>query len=265
MYSFDYLRPASLAEALDILARNEDAKPLSGGMTLLPTMKQRLASPSELIDLARLPELSGIDLQGQNLIVGAATRHYDVSVSTVVKEAIPALAQLAGMIADPHVRHRGTMGGSVANNDPNADYPAACQGLGATIITSRREIAADDFFGSLFETALEPGELVIRISFPIPRRAAYEKFRNPASGYAMVGVFVADTQSGVRVAVTGAGPGVFRVPEMESALGRSFEPAAIDGIAIDPGPLTSDLHGTAEYRANLVKVMARRAVEAAAA
>lgn len=263
MYSFEYHRPSSLADALARLAENEDAKPLSGGMTLLPTMKQRLASPSELIDLAKLPELSGIARDGQSLIIGAATRHYDVSRSADVADAIPALANLAGLIGDPHVRHRGTIGGSVANNDPNADYPAACLGLGATIITSRREIAADNFFGSLFETALEPSELVVRIAFPIPERAAYMKFRNPASGYAMVGVFVAKTDAGVRVAVTGAGAGVFRVAEMEQALSASFTPAAIADIAIDPEPLTNDLHGTPEYRAHLVGVMAKRAVEAA--
>jgi len=264
MYSFEYHRPASLAEALAKLEEAFDARPISGGMTLLPTMKQRLASPSDLIDITGLPELAGIAKEGQKLVIGAASRHYDVATSPVVAEAIPALAQLAGMIGDPHVRHRGTMGGSVANNDPNADYPAACLGLGATIITSKREIAADDFFGSLFETALEPGELVVRISYPIPQRAGYAKFRNPASGYAMVGVFVAQTGGGVRVAVTGAGAGVFRVPEMEQALSASFTPAAIENIAIDPEPLTNDLHGTPEYRAHLVNVMARRAVEAAA-
>jgi len=263
MYSFEYHRPASLAEALAKLGELDDARPLSGGMTLLPTMKQRLASPSDLIDIAGLPELAGIAREGSNLVIGAATRHFEVAASQVVAEAIPALSRLAGLIGDPHVRHRGTMGGSVANNDPNADYPAGCLGLGATIITSRREIAADDFFGSLFETALEPGELVVRISFPVPRRAGYMKFRNPASGYAMVGVFVAETSGGVRVAVTGAGAGVFRVPEMEQALSASFTAAALEEIAVDHGPLTNDLHGTPEYRAHLVGVMARQAVEAA--
>ena len=264
MYEFTYQRPATLAEAQDALVADEEAKLLAGGMTLLPTMKQRLARPNTLIDIARLKELGGIARDGAHVVIGAGVKHVDVATSQIVRDAIPALADLAGHIGDPHVRHMGTLGGSVCNNDPSADYPSACLGLGAKLTTTGRIIDADDFFLGMFETALDPGEILVNISFPIPKRAAYVKFPNPASGYAMVGVFVAETADGVRVAVTGAGPCVFRVPEMESALGRRFAPDAIKGITIDPDPLTSDLHGSAEYRASLVSTMAERAVKHAA-
>jgi carbon-monoxide dehydrogenase medium subunit len=262
MYDFTYHRPATIDEAARLMAAASDGKYMSGGMTLIPTLKQRLAQPSDVIDLGGLNN-SGIELAGSTLVIRAGTIHEDVSLSATVKQAIPALAHLAGLIGDPHVRHRGTIGGSVANNDPAADYPAACLGLGATIRTNRREIAADDFFVGLFETALEDGEIITEIAFPVPRRAGYVKFRNPASRYAMVGVFVADTGSGVRVAVTGAGPCVFRVPEMEQALTSSFTPQAVEAIRVSPDGLNSDIHASAEYRAHLVTVMAKRAVEQA--
>jgi carbon-monoxide dehydrogenase medium subunit len=226
-------------------------------------MKARLASPSDLVDLSGIAELKGISAGGGSVTIGAMTRHADVAGSTDVKGAIPALAALAGGIGDQAVRNRGTIGGSVANNDPAADYPAAVLGLGATVKTNSREIAADDFFTGLFETALKEGEIVTSISFPQPEKAAYVKFPNPASRYAMVGVFVAKTASGVRVAVTGAGDGgVFRVPEYESALASSFSAGAIADGVVSPDGLNSDLHADAEYRAHLITVMTRRAVEA---
>lgn len=265
MYATTYHRPKSVAEAAALIAANPDAKILAGGQTLLPTMKQRLAAPSDLIDIGRIPELSGITKTGDVITIGAGTKHYDVASSSVVRAAIPALAHLASLIGDPAVRHMGTIGGSLANNDPAADYPAAALALGATIVTSKRRLAADDYFTGLFETALEEGEIVTAIEFPIPEKAGYEKFPNPASRYAMAGVFVARFGDGsVRVAVTGAGAsGVFRVAEMEDALATSFTPAAIAGIAVSPDDMLSDLHGTAEYRAHLVTVVARRAVTAA--
>ena len=264
MYQFDYVKPKSLAEAAK-LAANEDAKLMSGGQTLIPTMKQRLARPSSVVDIGDLAELKGIRLDGQTLIIGAGSRHNDVASSDVVKRAIPALANLASHIGDPAVRHRGTMGGSIANNDPAADYPAALVALGAEVRTTKRAITADNFFIGMFETALEPGEIVKEIAFPVPKRAAYEKFPNPASRYAMVGVFVAETAKGIRVAVTGAGPGVFRSPEMEAALTKSFTPKAVEAFKILPDGLNSDIHGSAEYRAHLVTVMASRAVAKAIA
>jgi carbon-monoxide dehydrogenase medium subunit len=264
MYQFDYVKPKSLAEAAK-LAANEDAKLMSGGQTLIPTMKQRLARPSSVVDIGDLAELKGIRLDGQTLIIGAGSRHNDVASSDVVKRAIPALANLASHIGDPAVRHRGTMGGSIANNDPAADYPAALVALGAEVRTTKRAITADNFFIGMFETALEPGEIVKEIAFPVPKRAAYEKFPNPASRYAMVGVFVAETAKGIRVAVTGAGPGVFRSPEMEAALTKSFTPKAVEAFKISPDGLNSDIHGSAEYRAHLVTVMAVRAVAKAIA
>jgi len=264
MYQFDYVKPKSLAEAAK-LAANEDAKLMSGGQTLIPTMKQRLARPSSVVDIGDLAELKGIRLDGQTLIIGAGSRHNDVASSDVVKRAIPALANLASHIGDPAVRHRGTMGGSIANNDPAADYPAALVALGAEVRTTKRAITADNFFIGMFETALEPGEIVKEIAFPVPKRAAYEKFPNPASRYAMVGVFVAETAKGIRVAVTGAGPGVFRSPEMEAALTKSFTPKAVEAFKILPDGLNSDIHGSAEYRAHLVTVMAVRAVAKAIA
>ncbi len=263
MYAFEYHRPQSLSGALADLAKS-DAKPLAGGMTLLPTMKQRLASPSALVDLKNVPELTGISRDGDNLLIGAMTRHADVARSNVVQAAIPALAKLAGGIGDPHVRNMGTIGGSIANNDPSADYPAAALALGATIVTSKRRIAAQDFFKGLFETALDAGELVTQVSFPIPQKAAYMKFPNPASRYALVGVFVARTAGGVRVAVTGAGSnGVFRANAFEAALNANFSPAALDNVSAPADELNSDLHADADYRAHLIGVMAKRAVAAA--
>jgi carbon-monoxide dehydrogenase medium subunit len=260
VYSFAYVKAASLKEAADFLGKNPDARPLSGGMTLIPTLKARLAQPTHLVDISGLAELKGIERRGDTLVIGAATRHGEVAASDVVQQAIPALAYLAGRIGDPQVRNCGTLGGSVANNDPAADYPAAVLGLGATVVTQRREIAADDFFQGMFATALEPGELVTRIVFPIPKRAAYEKFPHPASGYAMTGVFVAQAAKGMRVAVTGAGPGVFRWPEAESALSRKLSPEAVEALAVAADDLNEDMHGSREYRAQLVKVMAKRAV-----
>ena len=259
MYQVNYIKVKSLKEAGELLAANEDAKLLAGGMTLIPTLKTRLAQPSHLIDIAGLKELAGIEAKSGHLAIGAGTRHFDVATSAVVRKEIPALAQLAGMIGDPQVRNLGTIGGSVANNDPAADYPAAVLGLGATVVTNRREVAADDYFQGLFTTALESGEIILRISFPVPKRAAYAKFPHPASGYAMAGVFIADTAGGVRVAVTGAGPGVFRWPEAEAALGKSMAPGALEPLAVAADELNEDIHATREYRANLVKVMAKRA------
>jgi aerobic carbon-monoxide dehydrogenase medium subunit len=264
MYEFEYSRATSLSDAASRLGGDEEARLVAGGMTLLPTLKLRLAKPSQLIDLAGLPELKGISEEGDAVVIGAMTRHGDVHRSDVVKRAIPALAAMAGMIGDPAVRNRGTIGGSIANNDPAADYPAAVVALNATVRTNQREIAADDFFTGLFETALQPGEIVTAVRFPKVAQANYQKFRNPASRYAIVGVFVAKTPAGVRVAVTGAGPCVFRVSEMEQALGRNFSPDAIKDIQIPADGLNSDIHASAEYRAHLVNVMARRAVAACA-
>ncbi len=263
MYAFEYHRPQSLSGAVADLA-NPDAKALAGGMTLLPTMKQRLASPAALIDLKSVPELAGIAREGDNLVIGAMARHADVARNSVVEAAIPALAKLARGIGDPHVRNMGTIGGSIANNDPSADYPAAALALGATIVTNKRRIGAQDFFKGLFETALETGELISQISFPIPQKAAYMKFPNPASRYALVGVFVAKTADGVRVAVTGAGQnGVFRLSAFETALNANFSASALDGVSAPADGLNSDIHADADYRAHLIGVMAKRAVAAA--
>ena len=263
MYEFDYHRPTSLDDAASRLG-DADAKLVAGGMTLIPTLKLRLAKPSQLVDLGALPQLKGITEDGDAVVIGAMTRHVEVNRSSVVKRAIPALAALAGMIGDPAVRNRGTIGGSISNNDPAADYPAAIVALNATVRTNKREIAADQFFTGLFETALQPGEIVTAVRFPKVAQANYQKFRNPASRYAIVGVFVAKTPAGVRVAVTGAGACVFRVPAMEAALARSFTADAIKDIAIPDTDLNSDIHASAEYRAHLVNVMARRAVAACA-
>ena len=265
MYQFNYHRPASLADAEKLFSGADDPKFLGGGQTLIPTLKQRLASPSDIIDLGALADLSGISLSGGILTIGATTRHADVAASADVRNTIPALADLAGWIGDPLVRHRGTIGGSIANADPSADYPAAIVALNATVHTTRREIPADAFFTGMFETALEPGEIITRIAFPSAETAGYEKFRNPASRYAIVGVFVARGASGVRVAVTGAAPSVFRQTDMEAALTASFTPDAIAGIKVSPEGLNADLHATAEYRAHLVTVMAKRAVARALA
>lgn len=262
-YPFAYTRATSLDEAAKLIADNPDAKILAGGQTLIPTMKQRLAQPPMLIDISGLKELAFIRVGGNAVVIGAATKHADAATSAEIRKVIPALAHLAGEIGDPAVRHLGTIGGSLANSDPAADYPAAALGLGATLKTTKRDIAADDFFTGMFETALEDGEILSEVSFPIPEKAGYAKFPNPASRYAMVGVFVTRTRSGVRVAVTGAGSCVFRVPEMEAALASSFTPEAIAGVNIPANDLNSDLHGSAEYRAHLVTVMAKRAVVAA--
>jgi aerobic carbon-monoxide dehydrogenase medium subunit len=263
MYEFEYQKPASLDDVTRLLG-DEDAKLVAGGMTLIPTLKMRLAKPTQLVDLGAIPALKGIGEDGDAVVIGAMTRHADVNRSDVVKRAIPALAAMAGMIGDPAVRNRGTIGGSVANNDPAADYPAAVVALNATVRTNKREIAADQFFTGMFETALQPGEIVTAVRFPKVAQANYQKFRNPASRYAIVGVFVAKTPAGVRVAVTGAGPSVFRQSEMEAALAKSFTPDAIKDIAIKDDGLNSDIHASAEYRAHLVNVMARRAVQACA-
>jgi carbon-monoxide dehydrogenase medium subunit len=261
MYAFTFHRPQTLRQAAGLLAKNEEAKLLAGGHTLLPTMKLRLAGPPQLVDLALVEGLSGIELKGRSLSIGAMTRHVEVNTSPVVAEAIPALAKLAGMIGDPAVRHMGTIGGSIANNDPNADYPAACLGLGATIITNKRRIKADDFFTGMFSTALEPAEIITKVSFPIPKKAAYQKFKNQASRFALVGVFVSKRGSEIRVAVTGAGAnGVFRVPSFEEALKKRFSPKSLEGMSIPADGMNSDIHGSAEYRAHLVGVLARRAV-----
>lgn len=262
MYEFNYHRPASLDEARKILAANDEAKLLAGGMTLLPTMKMRLARPSDLIDLSGIGDLCGVSDSGAAIVVGAMTRHADVASSDSVRGSIPALADLAEQIGDAQVRNRGTIGGSLANSDPAADYPAAVLGLGATIRTDRREIPADHYFQGMFETALEEDELIVSVSFPKPKRAAYAKFPNPASRYAVVGVMVAETEGGVRVAVTGAGACAFRASEFEQALSRSMSADAIAGLLVDAADLNSDLHASAAYRAHLVTVMARRAVQA---
>lgn len=258
MYAFAYDNPATLADALQKIATG--GQPLAGGQTLIASLKQRLAQPEMLVDLAGVADLAGIRREGSAIVIGAMTRHEAVAGSAEVQQAIPALAALAGGIGDRQVRAMGTLGGSVANNDPAADYPAAVLGLGATVHTSQRQIAADDFFQGMYATALEPGEIITAISFPIPAKAAYAKFRQPASRFALVGVFVAQTAAGVRVAITGAGNGVFRHPGLEAALAGSFSPEAVDGVAIDASELNSDLHASAEYRAQLIKVQTRRAV-----
>ena len=263
MYNFNYHRPSNLADAAKALQGASEGKLVAGGMTLIPTLKQRLAKPSDLVDLAKIGELKGIKKDGNTIVIGAMTKHVEVATSDVVKGAIPGLAALAEHIGDPAVRNRGTIGGSIANNDPAADYPSAVVALGATVVTNKRKIAADDFFKGIFETALDPSEIVTAVQFPVPEKAAYSKFPNPASRYAIVGVFVAKTGSGVRVAVTGAGPCVFRQKEMEAALAKSFSPDAVANIQVSPTGLNGDIHASPEYRAHLVTVMAKRAVAAA--
>lgn len=258
MYGFEYQRPAGVAEA--VAASGDETRYLAGGQSLVQSMRLRLASASTLIDLARISGLGGIRRDGSTLRVGAMTRHAEVARSADVGEALPALAELASTIGDPMVRNQGTIGGSLANSDPAADYPAAVLGLGATIETDRRRIAADDFFLDLFTTALEPGELIVAVHFPVAQRAAYEKLPQPASRFALVGVFVAQAADGMRVAVTGARSHAFRVPEMEQALAREFSPAALEGIQIDAAGCNADLHASADYRAAMVNVMVRRAV-----
>lgn len=263
MYSVNYHRAASVADAAK-LVKSGDAKLLSGGMTLIPAMKTRLAAPSDLVDLSRIKDLQGIKVSGKTVTIGAATTHFDVANDEKLQKACPALAHLASLIGDPAVRHKGTIGGSIANNDPAADYPAALLALGATIVTNKREIPADKFFKGLFETALKDGEIVTAVSFTAPAKAAYEKFRNPASRYAIVGVFVAKGKDGVGVAVTGAGDdGVFRSKEIEAALAKNFDTASLAGVKVPAKNLMSDIHASADYRANLITVMAKRAVAAA--
>ena len=264
MHNFIYHRASGLRQAQNLLGKFEDAKLIAGGQSLLPMMKLRLAAPAALIDLGKVEGLSGIELKGRALVIGAMATHAEVNTSPVVGEALPALAELAGTIGDPAVRHRGTLGGSLAHNDPTADYPAACVALAATIITTKRRIPADEFFTGLFETPLEPDEIITKVSFPLAKKAAYQKFRNPASRYAIVGVFVAKRPSEVRVAVTGAGTsGVFRVPQFEEALKKRFSPKALEGLGVPADGLSSDIHASAEYRAHLIGVLARRAVAAA--
>jgi carbon-monoxide dehydrogenase medium subunit len=264
MHAFEYHRPSNTKDAVGLGSKKTEGRYLAGGQSLVQAMKLRLSSPTDLIDLGSIKELSGIRVSGNNVEIGAMTRHADVAGSADVKKAIPALAALAGIIGDRQVRHMGTIGGSLANSDPAADYPAAALGLGATIVTSKRKIEADKYFKGLFETALEPGELITAVSFPVPKRAAYMKFKNPASRFALVGVFVADFGGGkVRVAVTGAGPSVFRQAEMEKALAAKFAPESVANLKVKPDGLNNDLHASPEYRAHLVTVMAKRAVEAA--
>jgi len=265
MYETIYHRPSSVDEAAAMFAKGSEAKYLAGGHTLIPVMKQRLASPSDVIDLGKIKELIGVDASSDAVTIKAATTHYDVAQSGAAQKAIPALAHLASIIGDPAVRHRGTIGGSLANNDPAADYPAAVLALGATIKTNKRAISADDYFKGLFSTALADGEIITAVSFPIPAKAGYSKFPHPASRFALTGVFVARTKSGdVRVAATGASQsGVMRVPAIEAALKANWSPGALDNVTIASGGLLSDIHGTSDYRANLIKVMAQRAVAAA--
>ena len=265
MYATTYHRPSSVDEAASLFAKGTEAKYLAGGHTLIPVMKQRLAAPSDVIDLARIKELIGVETSGDTLTIKAATPHYDVAHSADAQKAIPALAYLASLIGDPAVRYRGTIGGSIANNDPAADYPAGLLALGATVKTNKRSISADDFFKGLFTTALADGEIITAVSFPIPAKAGYAKFPHPASRFALTGVFVAKTKGGdVRVAVTGASQsGVMRVAAMESALKANWSAGALDTITIPAAGLLADLHGSSDYRANLIKVMAQRAVAAA--
>ena len=263
MYNFNYHQAKSVDDAAKLVTGASEGKLMAGGMTLIPTLKQRLAKPSDVVDLGKIADLKGIKKDGNAIVIGAMTRHFDVANSDVVKSAIPGLAHLASHIGDPAVRNRGTIGGSIANNDPAADYPAGVVALNATIITNKRKIAADEFFKGLFETALQDGEIITAVSFPVPEKSAYMKFPNPASRYAIVGVYVAKTGNNVRVAVTGAGPVVFRQKDYEAALAKSFTPDAIKGIAQKQDGLNTDIHASAEYRAHLVNVMARRAVTAA--
>ena len=263
MENFNYVRPAKVADAAKAMKKTKDGKYLSGGMTLIPALKQGLAEPTDLVDLSGLKN-SGIKVGGKSVTISAGTVHADVAGSKDLKKSIPGLAKLAGGIGDPHVRHRGTIGGSVANNDPAADYPAACLGLGATIHTNDRKLTADKFFTGMFSTALKGSEIVTEVEFPIPKKCGYAKFPNPASLYAMAGVFVAQMADGsARVAVTGAGAEVFRVPEMEAALSKNFSAKALDGIGVKSKNLNSDIHASAEYRAHLITVMAKRAVDVA--
>jgi carbon-monoxide dehydrogenase medium subunit len=262
MYETTYHRPTSVDEAASLFAKGKEAKYLAGGHTLLPVMKQRLAAPSDVIDLGRIKDMVGIELSADALTIKAATTYFDIMQSTEVKKSLPAISHLTSLIGDPAVRYRGTIGGSIANNDPAADFPAALLALGATVKTNKRSIAADDFFKGLFTTALGDGEIITAVSFPIPAKAGYSKMRHPASRFALTGVFVAKTKSGdVRVAATGASSsGVMRVPAIEAALKANWSPGALDSVKISADGLLADIHGSAAYRANLIKVMAQRAV-----
>jgi len=263
MHAFEYHRPSSTRDAVSLASNKTEGRYLAGGQSLVQAMKLRLSSPSDLIDLNLLKDLAGIKVSGSTVEIGAMARHADVAASAAVQKAIPALAALAGMIGDRQVRHMGTLGGSLANSDPAADYPAAVLGLGATITTNKRKIEADKYFTGLYETALAAGELITSVSFPAPKRAAYMKFKNPASRFAIVGVFVADFGGMVRVGVTGAGACAFRQADMEKALAAKFAPESVANIKVKPDGLNSDLHASPEYRAHLITVMAKRAVEAA--
>ncbi|TCN32037.1 FAD binding domain-containing protein [Sinorhizobium americanum] len=265
MYETNYHRASSIQEAVQMMGAAAEGKYLSGGMTLIPTMRLRLAAPSDLVDLRHIAELKGIAVDGRSVRIGAAATHEEVATSAELSAVCPAVCDLAGHIGDPAVRHMGTIGGSIANNDPAADYPAAMLAVDAVIVTDRREIKAGDFFTDLFETALEEGEIITAVRFDAPAKAAYQKFANPASRYAMTGVFVARRNDGeVRVAVTGAGSnGVFRHQGLEAALSANWSPDAVANVAVDASDLLTDLHASAAYRANLVKVMTKRAVAAA--
>ncbi|AKI03185.1 aerobic-type carbon monoxide dehydrogenase, middle subunit CoxM/CutM-like protein [Hoeflea sp. IMCC20628] len=265
MYATNYHRASSVEDAVNLVSANDEAKFLSGGQTLLPTMKQRLAAPSDLVDLRHVAGMKGISVNGSSIRIGAATTHAEVAGSSEIAAACPGLSHLAAHIGDPHVRHMGTIGGSIANNDPAADYPAGLLALNATIVTNTRSISADDFFTGMFDTALDDGELIVAVEITAPAKCGYAKFPNPASRYAMTGVFVARQGDGsVRVAVTGAGSdGVFREADMEQALASNFSAGALDGVTVDPSDLMADIHASSVYRANLVKVMAKRAVTAA--
>ena len=265
MYETTYHRPSSVDEAASLFTKGKEAKYLAGGHTLIPVMKQRLASPSDVIDIAKIKDLVGIEASGDTLTIKAATTYHDIMESADVKKAIPAIAYLTSVLGDPAVRYRGTIGGSIANNDPAADFPAALVALGATVKTNKRAIAADDFFKGLFTTALDDGELITAVSFPVPAKAGYAKMRHPASRFALTAVFVAKTKSGdVRAAATGASQsGVMRVPAVETALKANWSAGALDGVKISADGLLADIHGSADYRANLIKVMAQRAVTAA--
>ena len=260
MYDFNYQRASSVADATTKHKAAEDARFLAGGMTLLPVLKQRLDQPSDVVDLADVKDLVGISEENGAIVIKAMTKHHDVENSELIKSKIPALAELAGTIGDPMVRNRGTIGGSLANSDPAASYPSAVLAMNATIHTDQRTIAADDFFQGMFTTALEPGELITKVSFPIPTKAGYKHFPNPASRFPIVGAFVAQTKDGTRVAITGAGPCAFRVPEFEKALGSAFDPAKIKDVKVSADGLNTDIHASAEYRAHLINVMARRAM-----
>lgn len=262
-YSFDYERAADAQAAVAALRSDGEAKYLGGGQSILPTMRLRLAQPTKLVDITRIAALKEIRVDAQMVCIGAAVCHADVAEHDGIRRALPGLAELAGMIGDRQVRARGTLGGSLANDDPAADYPAAVLALGATIVTDRRRIAADDFFVGMYETALEPDELIVAVEFPVPEKSAYEKFRNPASQFALVGVFVAKRTDGVRVAVTGAAPSVFRPPALEAALSGTFTRDAARQVTLAADEMNTDLHASAEYRAHLIPILAARAVERA--